>query len=294
MRSALAGVGGDGRRPAGLVPSGRSCGDRPQDTTHVRHRPGNPAHSPRPGYPDAGRPARPMARRWPLRRFSGWLVALGVVVLAGIVILVTGTRPGYDPYGWLDWGYQTWHGSLNLGGAPSWKPFTYLFDVPFALFGHYALWLWMLTAVSISLAGASVRGPDRLPADGPGRWPTDSPRWAPIVAAVFAGAFGARHPGVLPLPALRPVGSDAGHRLPGRDRLLSVRSSALGLVAGCVGRTGPARGVAVRRPVRDVVVVQGALYALDAGRRRARQRLFVVRRARRSPTAVPISPASWP
>ena len=62
-----------------------------------------------------------------------------------MLIVVTGTRPGYDPYGWLDWGYQTLRGSLDLGGAPSWKPFTYLFNVPYALFGHYALWLWMLT-----------------------------------------------------------------------------------------------------------------------------------------------------
>jgi hypothetical protein len=126
--------------------------------------------------------------RFALRRFTGWLTALGVVVLAGIVILVTGTRPGYDPYGWLDWGYQTLHGSLNLGGAPSWKPFTYLFDVPYALFGHYALWLWMLTAVSMSLAGALFGGriAYRLTARQAGE---GGPRWAPILAAVFAGAF---------------------------------------------------------------------------------------------------------
>ncbi|HEX8976853.1 MAG TPA: hypothetical protein VF781_10100 [Solirubrobacteraceae bacterium] len=127
------------------------------------------------------------AARSPLRRFSGWLAALGIVVLAGIVILVTGTRPGYDPYGWLDWGYQTWHGSLNLGGAPSWKPFTYLFNVPFALFGHYALWLWMLTAVSMSLAGALFGG--RIAYRLTAREAADGPRWAPLVAAVFAGAF---------------------------------------------------------------------------------------------------------
>jgi hypothetical protein len=143
--------------------------------------------------PPAGEPqtttAGPAGEGHPsLRRYSGWLIALGVVVLSGIVILVTGTRPGYDPYGWLDWGYQTLHGSLNLGGAPSWKPFTYLFDVPYALFGHYALWLWMLTAVSISLAGALFGGriAYRLTAreitDGGRRWPA-------AAAAVFAGAF---------------------------------------------------------------------------------------------------------
>ena len=107
-----------------------------------------------------------------------------MVVLGGVVVRVTGTRPGYDPYGWLDWGYQTLHGSLNLGGAPSWKPFTFLFNVPYALFGGYALWLWMLTAISVSLAGAVFGGRiayKLTAADA-------KHRYAAIAAAVFAGA----------------------------------------------------------------------------------------------------------
>ena len=100
------------------------------------------------------------------------------------MILILGTRPGYDPYGWLDWGYQTWRGSLNLGGAPSWKPFTYLFNVPYAIFGHFALWIWMLTAVALSLAGAVFGGriAYRLTeADG-------EHRYAAIAAAIVGGA----------------------------------------------------------------------------------------------------------
>jgi hypothetical protein len=125
-----------------------------------------------------------------VRRFAGWLTALAVLVVTLILILVLKTRPGYDPYGWLDWGYQTWHGSLNLGGAPSWKPFTYLFNVPYALFGHYALWLWMETAVAMSLAGAIFGGriAYRLTAgeleEGVSGWQ----RHVPIAAGVFAGA----------------------------------------------------------------------------------------------------------
>jgi hypothetical protein len=106
------------------------------------------------------------------------------VIISAAAIRITGTRPGYDPYGWLDWGYQTLRGSLNLGGAPSWKPFTYIFNVPFAVFGHYALWLWMLTAVSLSLAGAIFGGRiayTLTAADA-------SHRYAAIGAAVFAGA----------------------------------------------------------------------------------------------------------
>jgi hypothetical protein len=119
-----------------------------------------------------------------IARHPWWLVSLGVVVLAGVVIRITGTRPGYDPSGWLDWGYQTLRGSLNLGGAPSWKPFTYLFNVPYALLGHYALWIWMLTAVSISIGGAIFAGriAYKLTAAD------DKHRYAAIGAAVFAGA----------------------------------------------------------------------------------------------------------
>ena len=139
------------------------------------------------GAPNTARAPEQTSPFSPLRRFSGWLTALGVVALGAIIILVTGTRPGYDPYGWLDWGYQTLHGNLNLGGAPSWKPFTYLFDVPFSLFGHYALWLWMLTAVSMSVAGALFGGriAYRLAAAHAG---AESNRWAPWVAAVIGGA----------------------------------------------------------------------------------------------------------
>jgi hypothetical protein len=119
-----------------------------------------------------------------IARHVWWFVALGVVVISAILLRWADTRPGYDPYGWLDWGYQTLHGTLNLGGAPSWKPFSYIFTVPYALFGGYALWLWMLTAVSLSLAGAVFGGriAYRLTAGEGG-----DRRWAAWIAAVFAG-----------------------------------------------------------------------------------------------------------
>jgi hypothetical protein len=51
------------------------------------------------------------------------------------------------------WGKLTLHLNLDTNGAPSWKPLPYLFTVPFALFGRYQLWLWMVTSVAVSLAG---------------------------------------------------------------------------------------------------------------------------------------------
>jgi hypothetical protein len=132
-----------------------------------------------PGAPSGDAGGRPF-----VARHVWWLVGLAVVVVAALLLLITDTRPGYDPYGWLDWGYQTLRGSLDLGGAPSWKPYTYLFNVPYAIFGHWALYIWMLTAVSVSLAGAVFGGriAYRLADAGPDR------RWAAWAAAVFAGA----------------------------------------------------------------------------------------------------------
>jgi hypothetical protein len=107
------------------------------------------------------------------------------------LLLYAGTRPSYDAYGWLVWGYQTLHLSLDLGGAPSWKPLPYLFTVPFALFGHYQLRLWMVTATAVALAGPVFAGRIAFRLSG-GETVRDAPeplaRYAPWVAAVFAGA----------------------------------------------------------------------------------------------------------
>jgi hypothetical protein len=84
--------------------------------------------------------------RWPLG-------AVGLLLLSTLIVLWARARPGYDPYGWLVWGHLTVHLKLDTNGAPSWKPLPFLFTVPFALVGHYALWLWMITSVAISLSG---------------------------------------------------------------------------------------------------------------------------------------------
>ena len=77
-----------------------------------------------------------------------------MLVISIALVLWARTRPGFDPYGWLVWGHQTITGSLDTNAAPSWKPLPYLFTVPFALAGHYQVWLWMFTSVAVSLAGA--------------------------------------------------------------------------------------------------------------------------------------------
>jgi hypothetical protein len=114
-----------------------------------------------------------------------WPLGTAALVLVSVaVVRVANCRPGFDPYGWLVWGHQTLIGSLDTNAAPSWKPLPYLFTVPFALAGHLQLWLWMVTAVAISLSGMvfAARLAYRLTAAPAGR------RWAAILAALVAAA----------------------------------------------------------------------------------------------------------
>lgn len=132
---------------------------------------------------------------WTLRLFTRrhpwWTTAVILVAISIALVGWAGTRPSFDAYGWLVWGYQAIHGTLDLGGAPSWKPLPLLFTAPFAIFGHYELWLWMVTCVTISLAGAVFGGriAYRLTTPAATTEPGDPfHRYAPLAAAVFAGA----------------------------------------------------------------------------------------------------------
>jgi len=135
--------------------------------------------------------AVPWTLRGFVRRHPGWTTTIILVAISLALIAWAGTRPSFDAYGWLVWGYQTIHGSLDLGGAPSWKPMPLLFTAPFAVFGHYQLWLWMVTSVTVSLAGAVFAGRIAVRLTGGTAAMTDPHpirRYAPVAAAIFAGA----------------------------------------------------------------------------------------------------------
>jgi len=111
--------------------------------------------------------------------------AAGLLVVSTLLLLWARTRPGFDPYGWLVWGHQTWAGNLNTNAAPSWKPLPYLFTLPYGVLGHYQLWLWMITSLAVSLSGSvfAARIAFFLTRAG-----SDSGRrWAAWIAAAFAG-----------------------------------------------------------------------------------------------------------
>jgi hypothetical protein len=124
------------------------------------------------------------ARAWAWR--LRWVIGTGaMLVLALLVVLWARTRPGYDPFGWLVWGHLTIHWKLDTNGAPSWKPLPFIFDVPYALIGHRALWLWMVTSVAISLSGPVFAGRIAYRLTGVGA----ERRWIGWIAGAFAGAL---------------------------------------------------------------------------------------------------------
>jgi hypothetical protein len=127
--------------------------------------------------------SRRAGRNWSVRSNPWPVIGVALVVFSYLLLRWARASPGFDPYGWLVWGYQTLHGTLNLGGAPSWKPVTFLFAVPYSIFGHLSWWLWTVTAVSVALAGPLFAGRivHRLVLQSTGE------KWPAIIAAVFAG-----------------------------------------------------------------------------------------------------------
>ena len=125
---------------------------------------------------------RVFARRHPW--WSAWIV-LGLISAA--LVLWARTRPGFDPYGWLTWGQQTITASLDTNAAPSWKPLPYLFTVPFALAGHYQLYLWMFTAVAVSLSGLVFAGLIAHRLTGPAAHPRAALATGVFTALALAG-----------------------------------------------------------------------------------------------------------
>ena len=127
--------------------------------------------------------AAPVGVRELVSRYPAVSLGLGLLIISTVIVVWAGTRPGFDPYGWLVWGHQTVAGNLDTNAAPSWKPLPYLFVVPYALAGHYELWLWMITSVAISLSGVIFAGRIAYRLTGA----TPERRYAAIAAAVFAG-----------------------------------------------------------------------------------------------------------
>jgi hypothetical protein len=132
-----------------------------------------------PPVQDEASPSTGDGRRRPSAATVGWVTALAVLGGAIAWVVLTGMRPSFDAYGWLVWGKQSLRGDLNLNGAPSWKPLTFLFTLPYAFFGDRQPGLWMVTATAGGLATGvfAARIAFTLTDRGDGR------PWAPFLAA---------------------------------------------------------------------------------------------------------------
>jgi hypothetical protein len=129
------------------------------------------------GARDPGRARWRVFRRW-------WpLVVLAVIAISALFVVVTDMRPSYDGFGFLVWGRQVLHWSLNTDGAPSWKPLPFLFTLPYAIAGPVQIWLWMVTAVAGAVAGSVFAARVAFRLTGP----CERRRYAPYVAGAFAG-----------------------------------------------------------------------------------------------------------
>jgi len=138
-----------------------------------------------PSVSDEPAAATTLSRVRALSRWAAWaLIAAAAIVGAIVFVAATGMRPGFDPFGWMVWGHQVLHGSLNTSGAPSWKPLTFLFTLPYALFGHTQVWLWSVTSVTGTIAAGVFAGRVAYQLTGP---VLPSRRFAPFVAGAFAG-----------------------------------------------------------------------------------------------------------
>ena len=180
------------------------------------------------------------------------LVAAAAIAGAIAFVAATGMRPGFDAFGWMVWGHQVLYGSLNTSGAPSWKPLTFLFTLPYALFGHTQVWLWSVTSVAGTIAAGvfAARVAYRLTGPGAAQPPVRAVRRRRVRRRRGDG-----HPDLAASGAdrqLRPTGRGAAA---GGDRRASGRPPAVGVRGDRAGFAGPPGVVGVRRVLRRVVVL---------------------------------------
>jgi len=72
---------------------------------------------------------------------------LGIVSVALAAFSLTyPSTPSYDPWSWLIWGRELFHGQLILAGGSSWKPLPVIFTTAAAAFGSAQPDLWLLVA----------------------------------------------------------------------------------------------------------------------------------------------------
>jgi hypothetical protein len=71
-------------------------------------------------------------------------VVVGACLAVAAASLAVQNAADFDPWGWIVWGREVLHLSLNTTQGPSWKPGAVVFTTIFALFGGIAPSLWLV------------------------------------------------------------------------------------------------------------------------------------------------------
>jgi hypothetical protein len=86
------------------------------------------------------------------------LAAAAACLAAAAASLALPGKPQYDPEGWVIWGRELLHGTLDTAWYPSWKPLPVLVTTPAALAGGAAPTVWLLVERTAAIAGLLLAG----------------------------------------------------------------------------------------------------------------------------------------
>jgi hypothetical protein len=88
-----------------------------------------------------------------------WAAGLVLACFAlALLSLLTPSVPTTDPWGWIVWGREVAHLSLDTsqGGSPSWKPLPVLITTPLSVFGDSLPEAWLVVARATGLLGLAM------------------------------------------------------------------------------------------------------------------------------------------
>ena len=168
----------------------------------------------------SGRSSAPILGPTPfeLKPLPGAAVAVLALALLSVALPAT---VQHDAGGWVDWGREIVHGTLDTVWYPSWKPLPVLVTAPAALAGSAAPTVWLVAARAGAIAGVALAA------------------WTASRAAGGAGRRrggdrGRVHAGLAGVRARRAGGADRPRARARRARLRVARGrprAALGLLA---------------------------------------------------------------
>ena len=179
------------------------------------------------------------------------MVAAALVVSA--LSLLAPWAIAFDAWSWIIWGREVTRLVLDTAGGPSWKPLSVVFTTVFAFFGSVAPELWLVAARAgglLALGGVAAL----------------AHRLAGPVAAAIAPALMLVSDWWLFHTYLGQLRGDARRRVGLGDRRPPRRAPSGRARARRRRGADPARGVAVRRPLRAVGVAPRRDVVLGRGR----------------------------